>query len=392
MQLKDYLNVIRRTVIFNSFLQQYFLKIVVIYLLENGVTPWIAVSIPIVSSFSHMLFRASKKIINLSLKLNYKKYHLFYLIFSTILCLIISQCSSLFTIYFFTIIYGILTAISHSTITKLNTSNHKYESYCFVEEERAFTIGATLGFIISQILYDINPKLYLFGFIIICIIDLLINIKMPNISENIDEMQTIEETEELTKEEIKETLIITILFGFIAGLWCMGISALEELTPLLSKKVGYLNSIYTVIELLFLFLISGKILDKIKKKKKLLLFETIIAICDVLYLLFASIFKTEISLFIIYFFMGISSTLGDPIWGSIISKYSCNNRKRYALVNKIYFYMRAMSTFITWIICRECIIRGTNSFIYLSIILLILITILYFIANKLNKKIFKETI
>lgn len=37
-ELNLYLNVIRKTVISNSFLLQYFLKIVVVYMISNGVT------------------------------------------------------------------------------------------------------------------------------------------------------------------------------------------------------------------------------------------------------------------------------------------------------------------------------------------------------------------
>ena len=79
-KLNSYIKVIRKTVIGNSFLLQYFLKIVVVYMLANNVVPWIAVSIPVVLEFSKMLSRGFKKIINIAISINYKKYHLIYLL------------------------------------------------------------------------------------------------------------------------------------------------------------------------------------------------------------------------------------------------------------------------------------------------------------------------
>ena len=65
--LNSYVKVIRRTVIGNSFLLQYFLKMVVVYMLANNVTTWVAVSIPVVLEFSKMLSRGFKRFINIIL-------------------------------------------------------------------------------------------------------------------------------------------------------------------------------------------------------------------------------------------------------------------------------------------------------------------------------------
>lgn len=62
-ELNLYLNVIRKTVISNSFLLQYFLKIVVVYMIFNGVTTWVAVSIPVVLEFSRTLSRGLEKLL-----------------------------------------------------------------------------------------------------------------------------------------------------------------------------------------------------------------------------------------------------------------------------------------------------------------------------------------
>ena len=84
--------------------------------------------------------------------------------------------------------------------------------------------------------------------------------------------------------------------------------------------------------------------------------------------------------------------MGDPIWGSIMSAYSTNNREKWVLVNRVYFVIRAIFTILTWLICRECVIKGVGSFKYLSIVLIVLIIITYIIANKINKRVFGNSI
>ena len=125
-ELKKYINVIRRTVITNSFLLQYFLKLVVIYLLANNVTTWVAVSLPVVLELSKMLSRGFKKIQKIAININYKKYYLIYILTSTILFILISQSTNLFTIYLFTILLGFLSGINDSFINKIDTSNSEY--------------------------------------------------------------------------------------------------------------------------------------------------------------------------------------------------------------------------------------------------------------------------
>lgn len=389
---ETYLNVIRRTVTVNAFLEQYFIKIVVVYLLAKGITPWVAVSLPVVLEFARIGSRSFKVLVEKALNINYKKYHLFYLLIFMILCFIISQCNNIYSIYFFTLISGVLTGLNNSCITKINTQNPEYESYCFVEEERSFTIGATLGLIVSQILYDISSGLYLIGFVVVGIAGFIVNSQMPDLKEDTDIMISIEDAKELTNTEKKDTITVTLLFGIIAGLWCMGVSGLNELAPLLSNKVGYLNALYTGVELVALFLINGAIIEKIKKNHKLLFCEMVVAVLDVVYLVIVAYFQSTLSLAIVFIFTGISSTIGDPIWGSIISSYSINNRRKYVLINNVYFITRGIFTALTWLVCRECVIKGNNSFLWLGIILIVLMMIFYAIANKVNKKVFGTTI
>lgn len=390
--LKSYINVIRRTVISNSFLLQYFLKIVVIYLLSHNVTTWIAVSIPVVLEFSKMLSRGFKKIMNIAVKINYKKYYLIYILISTILFFIISQSHSIYIIYFLTIILGFLSGINNSCITKIDTSNKEYEPYCLMEEERSSVIGATLGLIVSQILYDIHPNLYIIGFIIFGLSIFIINLTIPNMDETNDVMESIDDTEELSIDEKKNIIIVSTLYALITGAWCIGINAYYELIPLISTKTGYLSAIFTFVEIIALFIINAKIIEKINKKGKLLFCEIICSLCDIFYLLIVSLFHNEISIVVTMFLCGITSTIGDPIWGTIMSSYSQNNRRKYVLVNNVYFFVRAISAFCSIFICRYFVIKGIYSFKYLSFILIALIVLFYIIANKINKKIFGKTI
>lgn len=390
--LNSYINVIRRTVIGNSFLLQYFLKIVVVYMLANNVTTWVAVSIPVVLEFSKMLSRGFKKIINIAINTNYKKYHLIYLLVISLIFIIISQSHNVIIIYLFTIILGFISGINDSCVTRINTSNKQYESYCLIEEERSSVIGATLGLIISQILYDFNPSIYVLGFVIFGMCIFILNSNIPNIESTDDCMKSIDNDKPLSKKEKKKIYIVTILYGIEVGAWCMGNAALYEILPLITSKVGYLSAIYTVIEIIALFVINAKIINWVKNSGKLLFWETICAICDIAYLLIVAIFPNEISITIVMFLCGISSTIGDPVWGALISSYSENDRRKYALINNVYFIVRAISSLISIFVCRYFVIKGIYSFKYLAMGLLIFIIVMYLIANKVNKKIFKKTI
>ena len=388
---KDYLNLIRWSCIIDSFTTHYFIRIIVIYLLSQNVTPWIAVSIPIVLEFARLISRGFKPIVQFALRVDYKKYHIFHLIAFSCLGIIISQCRSLYTIYIFTLISGTLTGIKYSSITKMNTQNKEFEPYCFIEEERSQVIGGTLGLLISQFIYDTNPELYIIGFMVLIVIGTLLSMLLKNIPPE-DVMEPNDDRKKLDSKSRNNTILVTSLFAILAGLWCMGLGGFEELAPLISDKIGYLESIYTILEATLLFIISGSLIKKIKDKKKLLFSETIIACSDILCLLISSLTLSWKGLLIAYILTGITSTLGDPIWGSIMSAYSTNDRKKWVLVNRVYFIIRALFTILTWLVCRECVIRGVESFRYLALILLCLIILIYIISNKINKKVFGESI
>lgn len=388
---KDYINLIRWSCIIDSFNNCYFIRIIVLHLLSQGVTPWIAVSIPIVLEFARLVTRGLKSISKLAIKVDYKKYHIFHLIAFLILGLIISQCKSVYTIYLFTFISGTLTGIKFSSITKLNTQNKEYESYCFIEEERSQVIGGTLGLLVSQFIYDISPQMYIIGYLILIVLGILVSMFLSQIP-NEDIMESLDENKKLDSKTKNNAILVTTLFGILAGLWCMGWGALEELAPLISDKVGYLNSAYTILEMILLCIISGSVLEKINKKKKLLFIETIVACVDMICLLIASLTLSWQGLLLAYLVSACTSTLGDPIWGSIMSAYSENDRTKWILINRVYFIVRAVFTLLTWYVCRECVIRGIESFRYLSIFLMISIIITYVIGNKVNKKVFGSSV
>ena len=252
-------------------------------------------------------------------------------------------------------------------------------------------IGGTLGLLVSQFVYDLNPKLYLIGYVILIIVGILLSSLLKRIPDE-DVMESLEEHKELDKKSKKDTIIVTSLFGILAGFWCMSWGGFEELAPLISNKVGYLNAVYTILEIVLLCIISGSVLSKINKNKKLLFTETIIACIDVSCLFIVATTLSWQGLLIAYIITACTSTMGDPIWGSIMSAYSTNDRAKWVLVNRVYFVIRAIFTIITWYICRECVIRGVESFRYLSIILIGLIITTYLIANKVNKKVFGSSI
>ena len=388
---KDYINLIRWSCIIDSLNNHYFIRIIVLYLLSQNVTPWVAVSIPIVLEFARLLSRGIKPLAKFALKVDYKKYHIFHLIAFLVLGLIISQCRSVYTIYIFTLISGTLSGIKYSTITKMNTQNKEYEPYCFIEEERSQVIGGALGLLASQFIYDISPKLYLIGYIVLLAAGIVLSCLLKKIPAE-DVMESINENKKLDKKSKNNTVLVTSLFAILVGLWCMGWGGLEELAPLISNKVGYINAIYTILEMILLCIISGSLINKIRNKKKLLLAETIIACIDVSCLLIAALTLSWQGLLIAYILTACTSTMGDPLWGSIMSAYSTNDRAKWVIVNRVYFVIRAIFNLITWWICRECVIRGVESFRYLSIILIGLIIVVYLIANKVNKKVFESSI
>ena len=145
---------------------------------------------------------------------------------------------------------------------------------------------------VSQIIYDLNPLIYILGFIIFGITIFIINSNIPNIESKEDCMRPGEDDKALSKKEKKNIYLITILYGVEVGAWFMGLAAFNELVPLISTKVGYLNAIYTTVEIIALFVINAKIINWFKKSGKLLFWQTICAVCDMCYLLIISTYNS----------------------------------------------------------------------------------------------------
>ena len=374
-KLKDYIKLIRYTCIIDNIMYFYFIRIIVLILLNKNIVNWISVSIPIVLELSRLLSRTINKALDFSIKINFKKYHLIYIISFSIISIIITLSNNVILIYLLTFILGLLTGIRRSSVLNFNTSNNKYESKLFMEEERSQVIGASIGLILSQLLYDINYIYYILFYLIIILFSILINKYTKNIIINYNY--------EKKEEKIDKILIKkVILFGILSSLWYIAIYSYEELAPLVSNKIGYLNSLYTILEFILLFIITGNFIDKLIKNNKLILSLTIISLIDITSLLIASLLLNVYGLVIAYILSSIVSTLGEPIYESIISMYSNNNKNKYILVNKIVYLIRTIFTIISFIICKYIITNNIIYFRYLGIILIFLVIIIFIILRK----------
>ena len=244
-----------------------------------------------------------------------------------------------------------------------------------MEEERSQVIGASIGLILSQLLYDINYIYYILFYLIIILFSILINKYTKNI--------IISYNYEKKEEKIDKILIKkVILFGILSSLWYIAIYSYEELAPLVSNKIGYLNSLYTILEFILLFIITGNFIDKLIKNNKLILSLTIISLIDITSLLIASLLLNVYGLVIAYILSSIVSTLGEPIYESIISMYSNNNKNKYILVNKIVYLIRTIFTINSFIICKYIITNNIIYFRYLGIVLIFLVIIISIILRK----------
>lgn len=374
-KLKDYIKLIRYTCIIDNIMYFYFIRIIVLILLNKNIVNWISVSIPIVLELSRLLSRTINKVLDFSIKINFKKYHLIYIISFSIISIIITLSNNIILIYLLTFILGLLTGIRRSSVLNFNTSNNNYESKLFMEEERSQVIGASIGLILSQLLYDINYIYYILFYLIIIIFSILINKYTKNI--------IISYNYEKKEKKIDKILIKkVILFGILSSLWYIAIYSYEELAPLVSNKIGYLNSLYTILEFILLFIITGNFIDKLIKNNKLILSLTIISLIDITSLLIASLLLNVYGLVIAYILSSIVSTLGEPIYESIISMYSNNNKNKYILVNKIVYLIRTIFTIISFIICKYIITNNIIYFRYLGIVLIFLVIIISIILRK----------
>lgn len=392
MKLKDYISVVRKTSFLGAFITQYLMRIIIVYLLAKNVTPWVAVSIPIIIEFGRVLSRVIEPISKISLKVNYRSYSIFFIVSFAILSVLLSQCTTLYTIYPLTLVLGVIYGVWAACLNKLDTSNTEYQSHCLYEDEKFNMVGCVAGLLVSQFIYDINPTLYIISFIIVAIIGVIICLKMKNIEVTEDTMLSYEQTAELTKKEKKNLLSVTIMFGALIGVMNVVYNSIEAIPPLISDKAGYLSSIYCFVQFLVMCLISGVVIEKIRKKQKLLFGEALIAIIYAILLTIAGIFHSIECIILVFILYGVSSPLAEPLWGSIISEYSENNRRKFIYINKVYFFTRMICLFMTLLIVKSIVTTGISGFAILGICSVIGLIILYIIANKVNKKIYGHSI
>lgn len=388
---KDYIRMVRWYNLIDSFMSYYFIRMIVVYLLSQGLVSWAIASIPIVLSFSTMISRCFKKVIEFSVKVDIKKYYLFFLVFYLLCAIIISFLKNYYVIYIIIFVMGFFKGIKNSAFTKICTQNSEYESACLIEEERSSVLGGTFGLIVSQFIYDISPKAYVVGFAVLLFINLFLISRLPVVQDN-DCMEGINENKEIKLSNYKNIAIMVGLYSVFVGVWCVACGAFEVMAPLISDKIGYLEAIYTILEATLLFVISGNFLKKIKDGKNLIWTNTFVASFDILSLLVVSIALNWKGLVFGYVLSAFVSTIGDPLWASIMSAYSDNDRNKWVVVNKVYFLGRTIMEGVTLLVCHFFVIKGLYSFKYLAFILLGLLVILYFVITKLNKKLLNKSI
>lgn len=391
MKKENYINLVRYSTIIESFIRHYFLRIIVLYMLRNGVITWVAVSVPLVYEFAKTLTRAIPMFIKIAVNVNYKFYHITHIVIFIILGLILTQMQNIYIIYIILILMGISCGIKNSSVTNLNKQNRNYQSSCFVEEEKSLVIGGTLGLIISQLIYDISPTLYVIGFVFLLLLSTLLSFKLENIP-NLTNSTTIDTITTIDINDFKKIKLLVILYAIEIGFWCIGYSAFIELVPLITNKVGYLEAIYYIVEIILFIFITGKVIEFIKRKQKLYAVGCIISIIDIISLLIVACTMSWHGVLIAYILMGLTAPLGDPIWGSILTTYANDSTQQWIMVNKVYFTIRTIFTIISIFICREIVIRGVENFVYLGIVLIICIILMYFILDYANKKILGKSI
>lgn len=210
---KDYIDVVRWYNLIDSFITYYFIRIIVVYLLVQGVISWAAVLIPIVFEFASLVSRGFKKIIKFSVKVDIKKFYLLYIFIFAFCAIIISFLKNYFLIYLLVLIMGFLKGTKNSVFTRVCTSNSEYEAACLLEEERSNVIGGTFGLIVSQIVYDISPSLYVISFIFLIFIGFAIINKLPVILEKDCMMEV--NNKQIKIKDCKNLVVMTFLYSIL---------------------------------------------------------------------------------------------------------------------------------------------------------------------------------
>lgn len=386
---KNYLSIIRGTCFIYSFNLQYFLRIVVVYLLAVGVEPWVAVSIPLVFEFARSGIESFKPFMKLSVKVNFKYCNIVHIIIFLALAFAITQCRTVWSIYPIVIVMGIVTGIKYGACLKLYTQNKKLESVCLVCDERSFALGSIFGLLVSQIVYDINPMFYIIGFAALLVVEVLITIFFKQAPK--EDIMT-EETGTLTKRERNDVLKTTIPFAIFVGTCWVALFAFDELAPLLSDKIGYLGTFRFLVTILVTLIVTGKVLKKIKENGKLMLTQLGLMVISVVGIAISAITQNWVGLLVSFSLMGICYAIGDPLRCSMMSVLSQDNRNKWVLMSSTYYKIKTLFIGIAWLAARECVIAGIGAFVWLAIGVFVLSIVFFIISNAVNKKVLHTTI
>lgn len=386
---KNYLSIIRGTCFLFSFNLQYFLRIVVVYLLAVGVEPWVAVSIPIVFEFARSGIESFKPFMKLSVKVNFKYCNIVHILIFLALGFFITQCRTVWTIYPLVILMGVTTGIKYGACLKLYTQNKKLESICLICDERTFALGSIFGLLVSQIVYDFNPILYIIGFGVLLVVEIIISIFFKQAPK--EDIMT-EETTKLTKKERNDVLKTTIPFGIFVGTCWVALFAFDELAPLLSDKIGYFGVFRFVVTILVTLLITGKVIKKIKEKGKLMLTQLILMVISVVGIAISALTQNWIGLIISFSLMGICYAVGDPLRCSMMSVLSQDNRNKWVLMSATYYKIKTLFIGVAWFAARECVLNGISAFVWLAVGVFVLSIIFFLISNIINKRVINTTI
>jgi len=393
---KDYLSTIRRSVVMDNFLYFFLFSLISVYLLSQGVTPWVAVSIPLVLRIARLITSSSSLCLKISLKISYKKIYMWFIFLQTTLGVLLLNMRSPFTIIPITILCGIINGVCKMSVTALNTQNPRFESHCLITWERSIVIGSLLGSLFGQLVFDIGYVPYLIIFIAIGIFSLTFNISMKDIRVA---NNTASDTDanaafdtKLSPYEKRKIFVCSSIYAIFISMWTMADGIWSEIAPLISSRLGYANALLQGVELLTLIFFSGKMLAKLKSSHNLVLVAFIFAFIDCLCVFMMCKFRTELCLFIIYGISGVGTALGDPIWASIVSSMSQNNRAKYVKIMHLYYLYSTGFALLSIVLCSVFVSYAIDSMKYYAFVLLVIIVFVYIIFELLCKKYYKRSI
>lgn len=392
MQQWNYLNIIKKTSFMGNFTAQYLSRIIIVYLLAQGVTNWVAVSIPIVIELGRSLTRIIPWTAKIPVKVDYKSCYFLYAILFTVFSLAMAMCTTVYTIWLFALLIGLAFGIWSISLNVLDTSTSKYQSDCLFEDEKYHLLGATAGFLISQIIYDISPSLYIVGFVVVALFNTIVCMNISNVKELHDEMKPYDENVKIDGGVKRELFVTTFFFGVLVGLMSIVSNCLDAILPLVTNQVGFVKAIYTIMALVFIMILSGKVVENIRKKGKLLLSQTLISLIYAGLLIVAGLFPNIMILIILFAVYGMVTPLANPIWGSLISAYSRDNRGYYLYINRVYFLIRIFVLISALIIVKLAVTSGLSMFAVVGAICMALIIIMHIMANNYAKRKFGHSI